>query len=127
MRTLILGWLGVAAIGWANRKSSRAKVPKAAATLGLLLDRISGAFPISRSGCQHDHDGRLLLKAEYRDARGLPGNILLRILQEVLQFLDGLSIECQQDITGKKAGFGRITCVGYFEQDHARFTWTPCG
>src|ERR1700674_453302 len=123
MRTLILGWLGVAAIGWANRKSSRAKVPNAAATLVLPVNGI----PIARSGFQHDHDGRLLLKAEYRDTRGLPGNILLRILQEVLQFLDRLSIECQQDITGKKACFGCITCVGYFEQDHARFTWTPCG
>jgi len=56
-----------------------------------------------------------------------PATFLLRILQEVLQFLDRLSIECQQDITGRKAGFGCITCVGYFEQDDARFTWTPCG
>src|SRR5258708_39427906 len=82
---------------------------------------------VTRSGFQRDHDGGLLLKAEYRDARGLPGNILLRILQKVLQFLDRLSIECQQDITGRKAGFGCITCVGYFEPDHARFTLTPCG
>src|SRR6266481_7588520 len=127
MRTLILGWLGVAAIGWANRKSSRAKVPNAAATLVLPADGISDGFPIARSGFQHDHNGRLLLKAEYRDARGLSGNILLRILQEVLQFLDGLSIECQQDIPGKKSGFGRVTCVGYFEQNHARFAWSPRG
>src|SRR5258708_21710425 len=127
MRTLILGWLGVAAIGWANRKSSRAKVPNAVATFVLPVDGISDGLPEARSGFQHDQDGRLLLKAEYRDARGLPGNILMRILQEVLQFLDGLSIECQQDITGRKAGFGCITCVGYFEQDHAPFTWTPFG
>src|SRR6266481_7537578 len=93
----------------------------------LPADGISDGFPVARSRFQHDHDGRLLLKAEYRDARGLPGNILLRMLQEVLQFLDGLSIECQQDITGRKAGFGCITCVGYFEQDHARFTWAPRG
>src|SRR5216684_4093751 len=53
-------------------------------------------FPIARSGFQHDHDGRLLLKAEYRDARGLPGNILLRILQEVLQFLDRLSLNASR-------------------------------
>src|SRR2546427_9622205 len=105
MRTLILGWLGVAAVGWANRKSSRAKVPNAAATLVLPVDGISDALPIARSGFQHDHNGRLLLRAEYRDARGLPRDTLLGILQEVLQFLDGLSIECQQDITGKKAGF----------------------
>src|ERR1700747_2411561 len=83
--------------------------------------------PHSGSGFEHDHDRRLLLIAEYRDARGLPDNILLRIPQEVLQILDGLSIECQQDITGKKTGFGSITCVGYFEQDHARLTWTSCG
>src|ERR1700730_11735178 len=122
MRTLMLGWLGVAAIGWANRKSNRAKVPNAPATLVLPVN-----FPIARSGVEHDHDGRVLLKPEYSDARGMPGNILLRILHEVLQFLDRLSIECQQDITGRKPGFGCITCVGYFEQDHARFTWTPCG
>src|ERR1700730_4793800 len=99
MRTLMLGWLGVAAIGWANRKSNRAEGPNAPAAVVLPVN-----FPIARSGFQHDHDGRLLLKAEYRDARGLPGNILLRILQEVLQFLDRLSIECQQDITGRTAG-----------------------
>src|SRR5438128_5185462 len=72
MRTLILGWLGVAAIGWPNRKSSRAKMPNAAATLVLPVDGISDGFPIARSGFQYDHDGRLLLRAEYRDARGLP-------------------------------------------------------
>src|SRR6202022_2102666 len=102
MRTLLLGWLGVAAIGWANRKSSRAKVPNAAATLVLPVDGISDGFPIARSGFQHDHDGRLLLKAEYRDARGLPGNILFRILQEDLQFLDGFSFECKRDFTAGK-------------------------
>src|SRR6202795_4713610 len=127
MRILIFGWLRVAAIGWANRKSSRVKVPNTAATLVLPVDGISDGFPIARSGFQHDHDGRLLLKAEYRDARGLPGNILLRILQEVLQFLDGLSVKCQQDIPGKEPGFGRIARVRYFEQEHARFTWSPCG
>src|SRR6266567_833814 len=51
---------------------SRAKVPNAAATLVLPVDGISDGFPIARSGFQHDHDGRLLLRAEYRDARGLP-------------------------------------------------------
>src|ERR1700675_1497085 len=127
MRILIFGWLRGAAIGWGNRKNHRVKVPNTAATLVLPVDGISDGFPIARSGFEHDHDGRLLLKAEYRDARGLPGNILLRILQEVLQFFDGLAIECQQDITGKKTGFGCITCVGYFEQDHARFAGTPCG
>ena len=102
-------------------------MPNAAAILVLPVDGISDGFPVARSGFQHDHDGRLLLKAEYRDARGLASNTLFRILQEILQFLDGLSIECQQDIAGKKAGFGRITCVGQFEQDHARFAWTPGG
>src|ERR1700675_3342185 len=127
MRTLILGLLGRAVIGWANRKSSRAKAPNAVATLVLPVDGISDGFPIARSGFQHDQDGRLLLKAEYRDARGLPSNILLRILQEVLHFLDGLSVKCQQDIPGKEPGFGRIARVRYFEQEHARFTWSPCG
>src|SRR6266436_4886337 len=107
MRIAILGWLGVAAIGWANKKSSRAKVSNGVATLVLPVDGISDGLLAARSGFQHDQDGRLLLKAEYRDARGLPGNILLRILQEALQFLDSLSIECQQDITGRKSGFGR--------------------
>src|SRR5437879_1922855 len=72
MRTLILGWLGVAAMGWVNRKSSRAKVPNAAATLVLPVDGISDGFPITLSGFRYDHDGRLLLKAEDRDTRGLP-------------------------------------------------------
>src|SRR5438445_13439721 len=112
MRLAILGWLGVAAVGGANRKGSRAKVPNASATLLLPVDSISDGFPVARSGLQHDQDGRLLLKAEYRDARGLSGNILLRILQDVLQFLDRLSIECQQDIPGRKACFGCITRVG---------------
>src|ERR1700687_2490698 len=115
MRTLILGWVGVAAMGWVNRKSSRAIRPNAAAILVLPVDGISGSFPLARSGFQHDHDGRLLLKAEYREAHGLPGNILLRIMQEIFQFLDRLSIECQQDIPGEEAGFCRIACVWYFE------------
>jgi hypothetical protein len=127
MRTLILGWLGLAAMGCVNRKSSRAIRPNAAATLVLPVDGISDSFPLARSGFQHDHDGKLLLKTEYRDARGLPANVLSRIRQEVLQFLDGFSVKCQQDITGQEAGFCRIACVRYFHQDHARFTWSPCG
>src|SRR5260370_8326455 len=111
MRTLILGWLEVAAIGWANRKSSRAKVPNAVATLVLPVDGISDGFLAARSGFQHDQDGRLLLKAEHRDPRGLPGNILFRILHEALQFLHRLPIKSPHPIPATKSA---LACIPSF-------------
>ena len=46
-------------------------------------------------GFQEDHDRRLLLIAQYGHAYGRSSKDLPRLLQEILQFLDWLSVKGQ--------------------------------